>query len=85
MTTTDPEIGKSVVAAGLKTNYLDAGDGPPLLLIHGSGPGVTGYANWRLNIPSLSKKLRAALIILARFKNTSRTLLFTARSAYRWR
>jgi pimeloyl-ACP methyl ester carboxylesterase len=28
------------------------------LLIHGSGPGVTSYANWRLVIPSLATKFR---------------------------
>lgn len=47
MTQSDPEIGKTVIAAGLKTNYLEAGQGDPVILIHGSGPGVTAYANWR--------------------------------------
>ena len=28
-----------------------AGDGPPLLLLHGSGPGVSGWANFRGNLP----------------------------------
>ncbi len=27
--------------------YHQAGDGPPLLLLHGSGPGVTGWRNYR--------------------------------------
>jgi pimeloyl-ACP methyl ester carboxylesterase len=27
--------------------YHEAGDGPPLLLLHGSGPGVTGWRNFR--------------------------------------
>jgi pimeloyl-ACP methyl ester carboxylesterase len=50
-----PEIGSVADANGIKTNYLEAGDGPPVLLIHGSGPGVTSYANWRLVIPELAK------------------------------
>ncbi|MGH8891994.1 MAG: alpha/beta fold hydrolase [Actinomycetes bacterium] len=29
------------------THYLEAGQGAPVLLIHGSGPGVSGRANWR--------------------------------------
>jgi pimeloyl-ACP methyl ester carboxylesterase len=29
------------------TAYLEAGEGRPVLLIHGSGPGVTGRANWQ--------------------------------------
>ena len=51
----NPEIGKSVVAAGIRTNYLEAGSGPPLVLIHGSGPGVTAFANWNQVIPALSE------------------------------
>jgi pimeloyl-ACP methyl ester carboxylesterase len=52
---TRPEIGTVADAGGIKTNYLEAGDGPPVVLIHGSGPGVTSYANWRLVIPELAK------------------------------
>jgi 2-hydroxymuconate-semialdehyde hydrolase len=46
---TNPEIGKSVNVGGIATNYIEAGDAanPPLVLIHGSGPGVTAFANWR--------------------------------------
>ena len=29
------------------THYLEAGGGRPVLLIHGSGPGVSGRANWQ--------------------------------------
>lgn len=68
----DPEIGKSVRAAGLATNYLEAGDGPPLVLIHGSGPGVTGYANWRLVIPALAKQSRVLALDVAGFGYTER-------------
>jgi 2-hydroxymuconate-semialdehyde hydrolase len=32
---------------GFTTAYHDVGDGPPVLLIHGSGPGVSAAANWR--------------------------------------
>lgn len=53
----NPEIGKSIVAAGIRTNYIDAGTpgAPPLVLIHGSGPGVTGFANWNGVIPALAE------------------------------
>jgi 2-hydroxymuconate-semialdehyde hydrolase len=40
------------------TNYHDAGAGKPVLLIHGSGPGVTAWANWRGVIPGLSEHAR---------------------------
>lgn len=56
--TASPEIGETVQAAGIRTNYHDQGEGPPVLLIHGSGPGVTAWANWRLNMPELAKSFR---------------------------
>ena len=52
--TQNPEIGKSIVANGIVTNYHDVGTGFPVLLIHGSGPGVSAWANWRLTIPVLA-------------------------------
>lgn len=55
---TNPEIGRRIVAGGIATNYHDLGQGQPLLLIHGSGPGVSAYANWRLNMGPLSANRR---------------------------
>lgn len=69
-----PEIGASVVAAGITTNYLHAGDvaAPPVLLLHGSGPGVTAYANWRLTVPALATRLRVVAPDLVGFGFTER-------------
>ena len=56
--TQNPEIGRSIVANGIHTNYHDVGTGFPVLLIHGSGPGVSAWANWRLTIPLLAAQRR---------------------------
>ena len=45
---TNPEIAHSVRTGGFATNVHDLGQGAPVLLIHGSGPGVSAWANWRL-------------------------------------
>lgn len=55
---TSPEIGESVMVDGLSTNYHDEGSGPPVVLIHGSGPGVSAWANWRLTLPHLARQFR---------------------------
>jgi 2-hydroxymuconate-semialdehyde hydrolase len=52
-----PEIGKSIEVGGAKTNYHESGSGTPMILIHGSGPGVSAWANWQFAIPYLSQKL----------------------------
>ncbi len=57
MIQTTPEIGKSIRAGGVMTNYHEAGSGAPVILIHGSGPGVSAWANWRLAIPFLAERL----------------------------
>jgi 2-hydroxy-6-oxo-octa-2,4-dienoate hydrolase len=62
-----PEIGAYVDAGGIKTNYLEAGEGPPLVLVHGSGPGVTAYANWRLTIGDLARHFRVLAPDMAGF------------------
>ena len=58
-TSRNPEIAHSIDAAGIRTNYHDSGgDGAPVLLIHGSGAGVSAWANWRLVMPELAKRSR---------------------------
>ena len=51
------EQGKYADVNGIQTHYHEDGQGEPLLLIHGSGPGVSAWANWRLVFPILSEKL----------------------------
>ena len=61
------EIAHSIQAAGLTTNYHDVGSGETVLLIHGSGPGVSAWANWRLSLPALSQRFRVLAPDMAGF------------------
>lgn len=67
-----PEIANSIVAGGLRTNYHDLGRGFPVLMIHGSGPGVSAYANWRLVMPVLAQSRRVVAPDMAGFGFTDR-------------
>ncbi|WP_354004854.1 alpha/beta fold hydrolase [Ramlibacter albus] len=68
----NPEIHKRINAAGLDTNYHDHGDGPPVLFVHGSGPGVSAYANWRPVMPALARSRRVLAPDMAGFGYTER-------------
>lgn len=68
----NPEIGKSVRTGAAMTNYHDMGanrveGAVPILLIHGSGPGVSAWANWRLPLAALSPHFRCLAPDMAGF------------------
>jgi pimeloyl-ACP methyl ester carboxylesterase len=42
--------------------YYDSGDGPPLLFLHGSGPGVTGWRNFRGVLPKFAAHFRCLIL-----------------------
>lgn len=74
MTEQNPEIGLTIDADGIATNYHDMGEGDatPVLLLHGSGPGVTAWANWRFNLPVLAQSRRVVAPDMVGFGYTER-------------
>jgi 4,5:9,10-diseco-3-hydroxy-5,9,17-trioxoandrosta-1(10),2-diene-4-oate hydrolase len=43
------------VGDGLRMHYLDAGNGRPVVFLHGSGPGASSYSNFRGNLPHFAE------------------------------
>ena len=43
-----------IEVAGLKTFYVQCGEGHPLILCHGGSPGTCSSVNWKLNIEPLA-------------------------------
>ena len=65
------EIANNIKIGDYSLNYHDQGQGDAILLIHGSGPGVTSWANWRGVIPELSKHARVIAPDMLGFGYTS--------------
>jgi pimeloyl-ACP methyl ester carboxylesterase len=42
--------------------YHEAGDGPPLVMLHGSGPGVTGWRNFGDNLAAFAPHFRCLVL-----------------------
>jgi 4,5:9,10-diseco-3-hydroxy-5,9,17-trioxoandrosta-1(10),2-diene-4-oate hydrolase len=43
---------------GTRVHYHDMGEGPAVILIHGSGPGASGWSNYNRNVDALSKQFK---------------------------
>lgn len=71
-TTTTETAGKTIDAGGIVTHYHDVGTGEPVLLLHGSGPGVSAWANWQHNIPALAQSYRVIAPDIVGFGYTQR-------------
>ena len=48
-------ISSYVNVNGIRTHYVEAGVGEPLVLVHGAGPGANGWSGWRQTVPELAK------------------------------
>ncbi|MDP7723620.1 alpha/beta fold hydrolase [Mycobacterium sp. TY814] len=63
---------RTITAGGIETSYLEAGAGEPVVMLHGSGPGVSAIANWERNIGMLSRRFRVLAPDIVGFGDTAR-------------
>ena len=70
--TTTEAAGRTIDAGGIITHYHDSGAGDPVLLLHGSGPGVSAWANWQHNLPALAQRYRVIAPDIVGFGSTER-------------
>jgi 2-hydroxymuconate-semialdehyde hydrolase/2-hydroxy-6-oxo-octa-2,4-dienoate hydrolase len=63
---------RSIDAGGIETSYLEAGSCDPVIMLHGSGPGVSALANWRNNITTLAQRFHVLAPDIVGFGTTER-------------
>ena len=66
------EAGAFIDAGGRRTHYHEAGSGETVLFIHGSGPGVSAWANWRLMLPVFARRHHVLALDVLGFGYTDR-------------
>lgn len=68
----NPNIANTIKTGAFNTNYHDVGTGYPVVMLHGSGPGVTAWANWGKVFPLLKDNFRLLAPDMAGFGYTDR-------------
>lgn len=72
--TEQAETGRSkrIAAFDIDTNYHDAGQGKAVVFLHGSGPGVSAWTNWKQVMPEFAADFRVIAPDMAGFGYTER-------------
>lgn len=55
-------------------HYHEVGEGPPLVLLHGSGPGESGWSDFADNLPLFAKHFRTLVLDLPGFGGSKATV-----------
>lgn len=65
---TEEATSRFVQAGDIRMHFNEAGSGdPPLVCIHGGGPGASGWSNFRQNLPALSAERRTLLVDMPQY------------------
>ena len=66
-TLTEESTSRFVQAGDIKLHYNEAGTGEALIMLHGGGPGASGWSNFRTNIGAFSDKYRTMLLDMPQY------------------
>jgi 2-hydroxy-6-oxonona-2,4-dienedioate hydrolase/4,5:9,10-diseco-3-hydroxy-5,9,17-trioxoandrosta-1(10),2-diene-4-oate hydrolase len=63
MSNTSPErTSRYFTFRGKRVHYMDFGSGDPIVMLHGAGPGASGWSNFSRNAPVLAKEFRVLIV-----------------------
>jgi 4,5:9,10-diseco-3-hydroxy-5,9,17-trioxoandrosta-1(10),2-diene-4-oate hydrolase len=63
----DREQTGRTIDIGYPLHYHDAGEGEALVLLHGAGPGVSGWSNFHGNLPGFAQRFRTLVVDMPGF------------------
>lgn len=83
MTTITQEATSKFVQAGdIKLHYHEVGSGEAVIMLHGGGPGASGWSNFRQNMGPLSERFRVLAVDQPGFGKTDKPVISGSRNAY---
>ncbi len=74
--------GRFAQAGDLRIHYGEAGQGHPVICLHGTGPGASAWSNFRHNATALAGRFRALLVDLPGFGGSQKVQVDTPRLTF---
>lgn len=65
-------VSHTVDIGGIATHYLEAGEGPVLVLVHGGGAGADSWGNWRACLPVYAQRYRTIAVDMPGFGRSAK-------------
>ena len=59
-------------AGGIRTHFIEAGQGETVVLVHGGGPGADGYGNWYDCLPRVAAHFHTGAVDMLGFGRTEK-------------
>jgi 4,5:9,10-diseco-3-hydroxy-5,9,17-trioxoandrosta-1(10),2-diene-4-oate hydrolase len=56
------DTGQHADIGEFRLHYYEAGDGPPVVMLHGGGPGASAWSNFGRNLPVFAERYRTVLV-----------------------
>ena len=72
---TEASTSQYVQLSKLRLHYNEVGQGPPLICIHGGGPGANSWSNFVTNIGAFAPHYRLVLVDLPRFGKSDKVAI----------
>jgi len=72
---TEASTSRYVQLSKLRLHYNEIGQGPPLICIHGGGPGANSWSNFVTNIGAFAPHYRLVLVDLPRFGKSDKVAI----------
>ena len=81
-TLTEESTSKYAQIGDFRLHYNEAGTGPAVVMLHGGGPGASGWSNFQRNIGAFSERHRTLLVDMPGFGKSDSVVVTEPRSQH---
>src|SRR5262245_12641544 len=79
---TEESTSKYAQVGDFRLHYNEAGTGPAVVMVHGGGPGASGWSNFQRNIGPFAEKHRTILVDMPQFGKSDSVVVTEPRSVH---